>query len=373
MERRLIVEQFDPEYPKPGGIDTSIRGLVRYCPPNIHLRIAGVDAIGNKRLGEWAEYDIGGRRIEFMPVARLDPGNIQRSRPHSAWVALGLRKYRPAPDTDTVNTHRLNLGLAAMRLYPDAGHVQYLHHRGADELKTGSDSMFRHALFVYRWLERQVLPRSVDTVVFSTTGAERLQAVYPFVRFSPNWYDPAEFFPASSEATVKSRIIWAGRIEPQKNPELAVTVMAALPERYTLTIAGGGSMEIGVRRLARESPASGRITLAGPIAKSEIGAVMRRHDLLLMTSRSEGYPYAVVEGLASGLPVITTPGGEPNGLVRHGVNGARVDADNTELFPPAMELASKISSQTARESVSELSATTVVPDVMTIPGKNHFG
>lgn len=372
MERRLIVEQFDPEFPKPGGIDTCIRGLVRYCPPNVQLKIAGVDAIGNKRLGEWAEYDIGGRSVEFMPVARLDPGNIRRARPHSGWVALGLRKYRPARDTDTVNTHRLNLGMVAMHLYPDAGHVQYLHHRGADELKTGSASMFRHAAFAYRWLEQKVLPHSVDTVVFNKTGAERLSAIYPFVRFSPNWYDPAEFFPSPWEAPVKTRIIWVGRLEPQKNPELAVAVMAALPEDYTLTIAGGGSMETDIRRLARESPAAERITVAGAVAKSEIGAVMRRHELLLMTSHSEGFPYAVVEGLASGLPVITTPGGEPNGLVREGINGARVGAYSADLFAPAAEVASRIPAKAARDSVSELSAATVVPRVLTIQNMTTF-
>ena len=372
MERRLIVEQFDPEYPKPGGIDTCIRGLVRYCPPNIHLRIAGVDAVGNKQLGEWAEYDIGGRTVEFMPVARLDHSNLRKSRPHSAWVALGLRKYRPAPNSDIVNTHRLSLGAVAMHLYPSAGHVQYLHGSGVDDLKTGSVSLFRHALFAYRGLERRVIPRAVDTVVFNKFGAERLQVISPRVRFSPNWYDPAEFFPAETEAAVKSRIIWPARIEPQKNPELAIEVMAVLPEQYTLTVAGKGSLERLMRRLAQESPASDRITFVGAIPKSEIGAAMRDHHLLLMTSRFEGYPYAVVEGLASGLPVMTTPGGEPNGLVRTGINGARVDADSAELFVRAAEIASGVPAVSARESVSRLSAEILVPDVLTIPGATQF-
>ena len=367
MERRLIVEQFDPEYPKPGGIDTCIRGLVRYCPPDIHLRIAGVDAIGNKRIGEWAEYEIGGRVVEFMPIARLDNANLLKARPHSAWVAFGLRKYHPAADADVVNTHRLNLGAVALHLYPRAQHVQYLHGSGVDDLKTGSLSLLRHSLFVYRWLERSVIPRSADTVVFNRAGADRLRALSPRVRFSPNWYDPAEFYPANSEPIIKSRIIWPARIEPQKNPELAIDIMAQLPKRYTLTVAGSGSMESTMRRRAQASPAADRINFVGRIPKAEMGALMRSHDLLLMTSRFEGYPYAVVEGLASGLPVVTTPGGEPNGLVQSGVNGARVDADTADLFVAAMQIASNVTATSARDSVSRLSATTVVPDVMKIP------
>ncbi|MCI4673455.1 glycosyltransferase family 4 protein [Candidatus Mycolicibacterium alkanivorans] len=367
MERRLIVEQFDPECPRPSGIDTCIRGLARYCPPNIKLQIAGVDALGNKRLGEWAEYDIGGRSVEFMPVARLDPGNIRKSRPHSGWVAYGLQKYRPAADADVVNTHRLNLAAIVLRLYPRAGLVQYLHGSGIDDLEKGSRSIFRHALFAYRWLERNVIPRAVDTVVFSKAGTDRLTSLYPRVRFSPNWYDPAEFYPSQSEAVVKSRILWPARIEPQKNPELAVDVMSALPEQYTLTVAGSGALDAMMRRRAQASGAAKRIQFIGAIPKSKIGAVMRSHDLLLMTSRFEGYPYAVVEGLASGLPVVTTPGGEPNRLVEHGVNGARVDADSPELFVPAVEVAAKISARAARDSVSRLSAVSLVPEVLTIP------
>lgn len=366
MERRLIVEQFDPERPIPGGIDTCIRGLVRYCPANVELRIVGVDATGTKRLGEWAEYDIGGRTVEFMPVTALDPLNLSRKVPHSVSVAAGLRKYRPGRDADTVQTHRINAGAAARFLYPRAGHVQLIHSEG--HLGKGSESFFDRAAFAYRWLERRVIPRAVDTVIFSKSGAERLQAISTRVRFSPTWYDPAEFFPAPIEAMEKSRIIWPYRIEPGKNPKLAVDVIAALPERYTLTVAGSGTAEAEMRHYAAESPVADRITFVGAVDKSKIGALMRSHDLMLMTSSFEGFSRAIVEGLASGLPVVTTPGGEPNGLIETGVNGARVEAERAELFVPAMEIAARISASAARESVSRLSAVNVVPDVLTVPG-----
>ena len=367
MERRLIVEQFDPERSKPGGIDTCIRGLVRYCPPDIELRIAGVDALGNKQLGEWAEYDIGGRVVQFMPVARLDPADLRRAIPHSVQLARGLAKYRPAAESDIVQTHRINMGAKVMRLYPHAEYVQFIHGSGVDDLQTGSRSFFRYSIFAYRWLERRVIPRTVDTVIFNKMGAERLQKISPRVRFSPTWYDPAQFFPAESETTEKSRIIWACRVEPQKNPELAVDVMTFLPEQYTLTVAGDGTMMSMMQRRANKSHAAGRITFAGAIPKSEIGSVMRGHDLMLMTSRFEGFSRAVVEGLASGLPVVTTPGGEPNGLVQSGVNGARVEADDAELFVPAVEMASRISASAAKESVADLSAVRVAPNVLSVP------
>lgn len=366
MEQRLVIEQFDPERPIPGGVDTCIRGLVQYCPPGIEVRIAGVDAVGNKQIGEWADYVIGGRTVKFMPLARIDYANLKRAIPHSLWIAKALKTIRPFPEADVVQTHRINTGAVALNLYPQARHVQFIHVE--NELKNGSQSFFRYAVFAYRWLERYVIPRTVDTVVFNRAGADRLRGLAGHVRFSPTWYDPVEFFPARSESGDKTRIIWACRIEPGKNPLLAIDIINELPERYSLTVAGSGTMEDLMRRHARNSPAADRITFAGEVQKSAIGKVMRDHDLLLMTSRSEGFSRSIVEGLASGLPVVTTSAGEPNGLVQTGVNGARVDDYDPRSFVAAVEIASKITANAAQESVSRLKAGSIVPEVLTVPG-----
>lgn len=364
MEKRLLVEQFDPERPVPGGIDTCIRGLVKFCPPGIELRIAGVDAIGNKRIGRWAEYEVGGRTVQFMPLAEIDYVNLRRAVPHSVRVAQGLRKYRPMPEADVIQTHRINTGAAAINLYPNADHVQFIHTE--NDLSEGSQSFFRHAVFTYRWLERYVIPRSADVVVFNKAGAERLAALSPHVRFSPTWYDPTEFYPADQESRDKSRIIWACRVEPGKNPELAVDVMSVLPSRYSLTVAGTGTVEDAMKRCAQRSPAANRINFLGAVPKSEIASVMRDHDLMLMTSSFEGFSRSIVEGLACGLPVVTTPGGEPNGLVQTGKNGARVPGYAAELFADPVETASRISASAAAGSVSHLSALIIVPNVLRI-------
>lgn len=300
-----------------------------------------------------------------MPLARIDYANLNRSIPHSVWIAKALLKFRPDPDADIIQTHRINTGAVALHLYKGARHVQFIHVE--DELKNGSQSFFRFAAFSYGWLERYVVPRTDDTVVFNRNGARRLQRFDSRVRFSPTWYDPAQFFPAESEALVKRRMIWACRIEPGKNPQLAVDVVASLPESYTLTVAGSGTMEASMREYARKSGAADRIRFAGEVPKSEIGSLMRQHDLMLMTSSSEGFSRSIVEGLASGLPVVTTSAGEPNGLVETGVNGARVEGLSAELFVPAVQIAAEVSGAAARKSVSHLEVTTIVPRILKIP------
>lgn len=358
---RLIVEQFDPERPKPGGIDTCIRGLLGFAPDDQELAVVGVDATGTKKLGQWSEHRFGDRVIRFMPVARLDNADLTRRMPHSVRLALGLRRYRPEPDAAAVQAHRLNIGYSVLRQFPRARHVQFIHSSGVENLGEGSRSFFKRAVFAYRALERGVIPRMDDVVVFSRSGAERLSALGNQVRFSPTWFDPVSFRPATRRAP-QQRILWAARIEPAKDPALALDVLARLPAAYTMTIAGGGTLAAQMSARAHELGLEGRVEFLGPVDKARMGAVMREHDLLLMTSRFEGFSRSIVEALACGLPVVTPPGGEPNGLVVEGMNGAR-GADASELADAVLRAAS-MSPEAARSSVELLSARIVVPEVL---------
>ena len=83
-----------------------------------------------------------------------------------------------------------------------------------------------------------------------------------------------------------------------------------------------------------------------------------------MTSHYEGFPRAVVEGLASGLRVVTTQGGEPNGLVVDGKNGRRALGRSPEELAALVQSAGDIAPSDAVDSVSYLSAPRVVAEVL---------
>ncbi len=92
---------------------------------------------------------------------------------------------------------------------------------------------------------------------------------------------------------------------------------------------------------------------------------MRDHDILLMSSRFEGFSRSIVEALASGLPVATTPGGEPNGLIVEGLNGGRaVEPDNAAQLADAVRHAALLRAKDAVASVTDLSAATIVPGIL---------
>lgn len=127
---------------------------------------------------------------------------------------------------------------------------------------------------------------------------------------------------------------------------------------------GVGSLLGEAQSLAHELGVADRITFAGLVNKDDVGDTLRSHDALLMTSHHEGFPRAVVEALACGLPVVTTEGGEPNGLVQSGVNGFRSSARDPDAIGALLSRIDEIDSAACSDSVKDLSASILVPRVL---------
>lgn len=102
------------------------------------------------------------------------------------------------------------------------------------------------------------------------------------------------------------RILWAGRLEPQKDVMLALEVIAALNRACPahLTILGDGSARDMTDAAIRKMGLQHQVTRLGHVAG--IAPYFAHADALLITSRYEGGPAVAVEALAHGVPVVST-------------------------------------------------------------------
>lgn len=111
-------------------------------------------------------------------------------------------------------------------------------------------------------------------------------------------HDPVHVEAAPLRTLAAGRnILWIGRLEPQKDPALALDVMRHFDGK--LTLLGDGALMKDVRRQA-----GANVTLAGYVPKIE--PYLAEADALLITSRYEGGPAVAVEALAQGVPVVST-------------------------------------------------------------------
>lgn len=116
-------------------------------------------------------------------------------------------------------------------------------------------------------------------------------------------------------------LAWLGALSPEKRPDLALDMVAALPEA-TLLLAGTGPSAEAVAE--RATGLGDRVRVLGAVADPR--PVLAAADALVLTSRTEGVPGVVLEAQASGLAVVAVDVG--------GVSQIVVDGATGRLVPP---------------------------------------
>src|SRR5205085_157391 len=64
--------------------------------------------------------------------------------------------------------------------------------------------------------------------------------------------------------------------------------------------------------------------------RGDVPRLLRQADVLVLTSDYEGCPNVVLEAMAAGVPVVTTPAGDAGRVVQDGVTGFVTPFDDTE-------------------------------------------
>ncbi len=99
-------------------------------------------------------------------------------------------------------------------------------------------------------------------------------------------------------------ILAAGRLVPSKNFEMLIRGYAASRIATKLVIAGDGELRGHLEMIARECGVESQTIFPGFIANPY--PVMRNAQMFVLSSNSEGFPNALVESMALGIPVIAT-------------------------------------------------------------------
>jgi len=105
-------------------------------------------------------------------------------------------------------------------------------------------------------------------------------------------------------------------------------------QKARLIIAGDGPTRIEVERKIEALDLCNNIHLLG--VKSNMQEIMCSADLFLLNSTLEGMPLVLLEAMACGLPVITTPAGGIPELVRPGTDGMVTKGFDQEEYAQAI-------------------------------------
>lgn len=134
-------------------------------------------------------------------------------------------------------------------------------------------------------------------------------------------------------------LLFVGRIQPLKGPDVAVQALAALGRRdATLLIVGGasgleGDAEVDrLHALIDELGVTDQVRFVPAQPHHILSTYYRAADVVLVPSRSESFGLVALEASACGVPVVASGVGGLLTLVDHGSSGFLVPDRDPELF-----------------------------------------
>lgn len=126
----------------------------------------------------------------------------------------------------------------------------------------------------------------------------------------PNGVDLERFRPREGrEKTECLRLLTVGRLSATKRVEMLIEAVEILRNeniKIHLTVAGGGAMERPLKQMIKHKGLSRIVEIAGHVESEGMPALYRRSDILVSATMQEGMSNAMLEAMASGLPIVTT-------------------------------------------------------------------
>lgn len=296
-----ILYVIDGRYPATGGAEMQARML------------ASALARGGHRLSMLAPRldasQLPFEHIDGIPVRRLGYPRIKGLG--ALWLNLRFAAWllRHQREFDAIHIHMMhNLAGAAGWLKPWLRPRVTVKVSGAAEFQGGILDPALRASLKHRLLNFGA--RRLDAYQCISRHTLRMlgQAGYAPSRLHlvPNAVDSARFTPAQPGRPGSVRAVFAGRHVPVKGLDVLLQAWAKVqaPEGSVLVLAGDGPEHARLKRMADEFGVASRVEFPGMVR--DVPGLLREASLYVQASHQEGLPNAVLEAMASALPVVAT-------------------------------------------------------------------
>jgi glycosyltransferase involved in cell wall biosynthesis len=102
----------------------------------------------------------------------------------------------------------------------------------------------------------------------------------------------------------EKKLLFIGRLIPEKGFDFLIKIMDNLDENYTLTVLGKGEFENEYKSKVEELCLSKRIQFSGHVNNDQITKILKSTHALILPSRREPFGVVCIEAIASGVPVV---------------------------------------------------------------------
>ncbi|MGB4064293.1 MAG: glycosyltransferase family 4 protein [Azonexus sp.] len=177
---------------------------------------------------------------------------------------------------------------------------------------------------IARYFVRNILERSY-VIALSSSWVNELKGIAPraVVVCIQNPVELTPVIDRDGRNMDSITVLFLGRLSKEKGVFDLLESFAAIQNtsvKWKLILAGNGDL-LGVRQLADDLGVSAMVELTGWVGSEKKAELLNKADMLVLPSYFEGLPMAVLEGMASGLPVVSSRVGGIPDVVQDSVNG----------------------------------------------------
>ena len=182
--------------------------------------------------------------------------------------------------------------------------------------------------------------KHADSIVANSAGLQKLALSFESryeIPVIPNGVDSLKFT-APDRDWSSPRLLSVGRVVFQKGFDLAMRALSHWKElEWTWTIAGDGPQMANLKAMAEEHGIHARVHFTGWLSSEQLKEQYAAANVFLFPSRHEGMPNAVLEAMASGLPVVGTRIAGNEELIVDGETGTLVPPEDADALGEALK------------------------------------
>ena len=352
----VIFHPMDPRGAKVGGAEIFVRGLIRHAPADFDVELVGISASGPAR-GDMRLTE-GNTPFRFQPLARVADENRKELVPLSLRYVAALWPLHRRFAHQVLFFNRIE-PLLAFRRHANPKLVA-LHNDVRRQIDSGpGEVLWSRFPRLYFAMENRCLP-TADLVLSESRATvddcrRRFPALRDRIELFPTWFDPELFSPSSdTRADEKQRlarqhpglrangdwILYTGRFQAQKAPIRMLEAFALVHRQRSdamLVLSGEGNLKPEMLRKAEELGLRNHVAFLDSVPRTGLPPFYRAADAFLLASDYEGMPISILEALACGLPVASTPVGEVPALVIPGTTGEIAANCSAEALAGALD------------------------------------